>query len=285
MHMLSCSIKDDSLDLGGGDGLVKVSKEILDALNTDGETKHLGRTTGTGLLLRVELGMGGGGWVNDEGLGVSDVGDVGEELEGLDTLLTLLDATLDADDDHGATLAVEVLLVELIALVILEARVPHPCHAWVLLEMLGAGESVAAVTLHAKRESLDALKEHPGIVRRHTSTQIAERHGPHTEDEGEGRQSLREVVSPTEATIGGIRRVVERVLPTLPVEAARVTDNATNADTVATGPFGERVADEIDVIIERFHNPWRGEGIVHKDRKALSVSHSHHGVHVGHLEP
>ena len=87
------------------------------------------------LLLLVELRVGRRGRVDGQALGIAHVGQVREELQRVDELPPRVLAALDAEDDHRPALAPEVLLVQGVHRVALEAREPHPLDARVRLQV------------------------------------------------------------------------------------------------------------------------------------------------------
>lgn len=64
-------------------------------LRADGEADRVGLDAGLRKLLGVHLGVGRAGGVDDEGLGVGDVGQLGEELQLVDKRPGFLRAALD----------------------------------------------------------------------------------------------------------------------------------------------------------------------------------------------
>ena len=66
--------------VGSLDGLIEIGEDIANVLDADGEADQLGRDAGAGLLLDGELLVRGGGGMDDERLGVADVGQQREEL-------------------------------------------------------------------------------------------------------------------------------------------------------------------------------------------------------------
>ena len=170
---------------------LEIGDEVVRVLETHGQAHHLGRDARLGLRLGIELRVCSRSRVDRERLGVADVGHVREDGQALDEPLAGGDAVLDAKDDHRTTLALEVRLLEIVELVALEARVLDPSDLRMGLEELGDGERIRAVLLHAQRQSLDALHEHPRVVGRDARAQIAQRHGAHAQDERERQQHRR----------------------------------------------------------------------------------------------
>ena len=129
--------------------------------------------------------MRGRGRVDGQALGVAHIGQMGEKLESLDELLPGRGAALDAEDDHGSPLAVEILLVEFMVRIIFQSGITDPLDVRVLFEVLGDSQRVGAVFLHAQWQGFDALQEKPRVVRRDAGAEVAQRDGAHAQDEGE----------------------------------------------------------------------------------------------------
>jgi hypothetical protein len=66
------------------DRVVEVVDDVGDVFDADREADEVGGDAGGGLLFVGELLVGGGGGVDDERLGVADVGEEGEELDVVD---------------------------------------------------------------------------------------------------------------------------------------------------------------------------------------------------------
>ena len=146
------------------EGVVKGADDVIDVLESDGEADEFGLESGLALILVGELGVGGGGGVDDEALGVADVGEEAEELDVVDESDTLGAAALDAEDDHAAGAVGEVLLGEGVGGVGGESGIADPGDLRMVAEILGDLEGVGAVALHAEGKGLDALEEDPGGV-------------------------------------------------------------------------------------------------------------------------
>src|SRR5690554_5603610 len=93
-----------SSDLAGGQGLVDVRQDIVDMLDADGEAHHIGGYPGPGVLLVVELAVGGGGRDRRAALGVADVDQPQDHAKGVVETRPRLAAALDAEaeDPRGA---------------------------------------------------------------------------------------------------------------------------------------------------------------------------------------
>ena len=253
-------------------------------LDADGEADKFRLDAAGDLLLGGELGMGGGGMVDGEGFGVTEVGNVGEELEGVDEFGAGFCATFDAEDDDAAAFAAEVFFVFGEFGIVGETGEADPFDRRVVFEMLCDGEGVFAVAVHTEGEGFDALEELPGVVRGDAGAEVAKRDGAHAEDVGERGEHLGEVVSPAEAVVGAIGLVEEGVLAASPVEATGVDDDATQAGSMATEPFGEGVDDDIGAVVEGAGEVRSGAGCVDNERDSVGFGNGSDGVEVGDFE-
>ena len=281
-----CGISEAKRSASGAlrKGLVEIGQDVVDVLDADGEADEFWFDAAGELLLGGKLGVGRGGWVNGEGFGVSEIGDVGEELESVDELCSGVCSAFDSKDDYAATLAAKVFFVFSELGVVRQAREADPFDVGVVLEVFGDGEGVFAVAIHAKGEGFDSLKELPGVVRGDTGTEVSKGDGAHAEDVGEGGEHVWKVVSPAEAVIGAIRLVEEGVFASGPVEAAGVDDDATEAGSMATEPFGEGVDDDIGAVVEGAGEVRSGAGCVDNERDSVGFGNGSDGVEVGDFE-
>ena len=63
------------------DCLVQIGKDVANVLDADGEAHQFGSYAGLSLLRHAELLVRGGGGMDDQRLGVADVGQMREELD------------------------------------------------------------------------------------------------------------------------------------------------------------------------------------------------------------
>ena len=169
-----------------------VGNLLLGVLDAHGEADEvLGEVGGLELLGR-ELGVRGGGGVDDEGLGVTHVGQVREELHVVDDLQAGVAAALDAEDDDAAEAVLEDAGRGLVTRVVLQARVAHPADLGVALEELGHGEGVVAVALNAQGQRLDADANELGCVRGERGAKVTQLVGQDARGEGCGGRGVGE---------------------------------------------------------------------------------------------
>jgi hypothetical protein len=85
--------------------LVDIGNDIVHVLDADGKANEVGRHSTGDLLLLAQLLVGRGSRMNDQRLGVTDIGQVGQQLDVVDKLLPRFDPSLDAEsDDCSGTL-------------------------------------------------------------------------------------------------------------------------------------------------------------------------------------
>ena len=65
-------------------GLLQVGQQVVPVLGADGQPDGAGENSLLRLFLREQLGVGGGGWVDDQALGVGHVGQQREQLQVVD---------------------------------------------------------------------------------------------------------------------------------------------------------------------------------------------------------
>lgn len=109
--------------------------------------------------------MGGGSRLDDEGLGITDVGKVRSELAAVDKGVASLETALDAESEDGTEATLEVLLRELVAGVVRKTSVADPGDLGPRLEPLRELEGVLAVASRTERQGLDTLDEEPRAER------------------------------------------------------------------------------------------------------------------------
>lgn len=264
--------------------LIEIGYNVVDVFDADGEADEFGADAACQLLFSVELGVGGGGRVDGEGFGVAEVGNVGEHLEGVDEFGTSFGSAFDAEDDDAAAFAAEVFLVLGVFGIVFEAGEADPFDTGVIFEMLGDGEGVFAMALHAEREGFDALEELPGVIGRDAGSEVAEGAGAHAEDVGEGGEHVGEVVSPAEAVVRVVGIVKEGVFSAGPVEATGVDDDAAEAGAVSAEPLGEGVDDDVGSVLKRVGQVRSRAGGIDDEGEAVCFGDFTDGVEVGDFE-
>jgi hypothetical protein len=147
--------------LGENQSLGKVLLDVLDVLDTHRDTDVVLINSGSLLLLQGKLLMGGGGWVNDQGPDISNVGKVRGELNAVNELDARGPSSLDAESEHTAKAVLEILLGVLVIRVRLKSRVGDIRNLRALGKPLGEGHSVGSV-LESERKKKKKKEEEEG---------------------------------------------------------------------------------------------------------------------------
>ena len=98
--------------LDRGEPLLQVADDVVNVLRTNGQADGVGPDALIQQLLRAELGVGGGGGVDDQGLHVGHIGQQGEDLQAVDKLVGLGRAALDFKGEDGRAAVGEILLIQ-----------------------------------------------------------------------------------------------------------------------------------------------------------------------------
>ena len=208
--------------------------------------------------------------MDDQRLGVADVGQQREDLDVVDEPPAGLDAALDPEGHDPAEAAGEVALGELVRRMRLETRVADPGHLGPGLQPLGDRERVLAVAGDPQRQRLEALQEEERVERAERGADVAQALDAQLEDEREVAEGGRVA----DAVVRRIR-VDEVLLEPLaggPVERAAVDDDAADRGAVAADPLRRRVDDDVRAVLDRLGEQG-SEGVVDDDRHAPGVGH------------
>src|SRR5690606_40820762 len=98
----------------GPQGLIQVGLQVFDGFDAHGQADQIVGHAGSQPLLLAQLAVGSGSRVDDQGLGVTHVGQVGPDADVVDQAAAGLDPALDAEDHHGAESVGQVLLGQVV---------------------------------------------------------------------------------------------------------------------------------------------------------------------------
>ncbi len=115
--------------------------------------------------LGAQLRVGGAGGMDDERLGVADVGEPGEELHLVDDGLARVQPALHAEGQDAAETRAgpEVALGRAVAFMVLETGIVHPSDLGMILQPPGQRQGIAAMGFEPqgqRLQSLDAAGRH-----------------------------------------------------------------------------------------------------------------------------
>ena len=107
--------------------------------------------------------MGRRGRVDDQRLGVADIGQVRQEFDAVDELLTGCSTALDAESEDGTGAFRQVFACQFMVAVVFQPGVIDPGDFRVILQVAGDGQGIGSMPVHAQRQGLDALQQQEGI--------------------------------------------------------------------------------------------------------------------------
>ncbi len=210
--------------------------------------------------------------VDHQRLGVADVGEVRKEIQRLDEFASLRPRPAKVERKHRAAPAWQQRLRQLVIGMAGQLGVAYVGNQRMRGEERHDLARVLHMPLHAHRERLDALQDLERGERRHAGAEIADAFAPRPQQEGGGRRLLAEhhVVK---AVVGlGERREFPARRASIPIEAAGIHEHAADDDAVTREKFGRGMENQIRAVIERSHEPGRGERRVDQQRHAVLMA-------------
>ena len=182
--------------------------------------------------------------------GIGHVGHDANHLEAIHELDGLFTTALDAErEDAAREAALELLLGEFIVLVAFEAGVVNPGDLRVVLEELGAGESVFTVTRHAEVQSFETDVQEECVLRRLDRTEVAHELCGCLRDVSALAESLRI----GEAVVARIRfgEALETIVVSFPIKVAAIHNATTDCHGVAVHVLGRGVGHDVNAEFDR----------------------------------
>ena len=158
--------------LCGRQRLIDVPQDVVQGFQPDRHADHVRGDARLELFFIAHLPVGGRGRMNDQGLGIADIGQMTHEAGSLDEFLasgaSIARGTgADAEVEQARGTARQIALRQGVMPVTRQAGVVDPGHARIVLQRFGYGQRVGAMPVHAQRQRLHALDQHPGVERRH----------------------------------------------------------------------------------------------------------------------
>ena len=232
------------------ESLREVRDNVVDVLDTHAETDEVRCNACFDELFVGELTVSVASRVQHAAAGIGHVGHDANHLEAIHELDGLFTTALNAERKNAAReTALELLLGEFIVLIAFEASVVDPSHLRVVLEELGASESVFAVTRHAEVERFETDVQEERILRSLDRTEVAHELGGSLRDVGTLAESLRV----GEAVVARIRfgEALELVVMGFPVEVAAIHNAAAHGSSMAVHVLGGGVRHDVNAEVDR----------------------------------
>ena len=273
-----CVMRCASSGLHGGEALLQVGDDVVDVLGADGEADGVLVDALVLQLGLAQLGVGGGGGVDDQRLHVSHVGQQGEDGQVVDELVGLGLAALDVEGEDGSAAVGEVLLIQSVVGVVGQAGVVDLLHLGMVLQELHDLLGVLDVAVQPQGQGLDALEQQEGVEGRDGRAGVTQQNGPDVGHEGGGTGGVHEA----HAVVAGVWLGDGGILAAgLPVEGTAVHDDAAQAGAVATDELGGGVDDDVCAVLQGPDQVGGAEGVVDDQGQAVLVGDGGDGVNVG----
>ena len=215
--------------------------------------------------------MGGRGRVDDQGLGVADIGQVAGQLDMVDKGLRRLRAAANAKIQHRAKTVAQILLGLGVVGAVFQAVVLHPGHLRMRAQPLRQRQGVVHMALHAQRQGFHALQQLERIERRQAGADVAQAFHPGADGKGDiAKRAARAKHLPEIQAVVARRRVGEQgKLAIAPVEGPGVHNHPANRGAMAANPLGGRGHHNIGAMVDRPGNIAGGaKGVVDNQRNA-----------------
>src|SRR4051794_9890684 len=158
----------------------EIPDDVVGLLYSYGDSDQVGRYACSVERGVGQLPMGGASGVDDERLGVADVGEVTAQLQRFDERPATLAPADHAEREHGAWPKGQVSAGTFVVRVVGQARPPNPADCWVTGQRAGDGARVLQVGVHALWQSFDPLHQQEGIERRQRRADISQLLGTET---------------------------------------------------------------------------------------------------------
>ena len=250
--------------------LREVGDDVFDIFDTDAETDEIRCNACFDELFVAELTVRVACRVQHAAAGVGHVGHDADQLEAIHELDGLFTTALDAERENAAReAALELLLGEFVVLVAFEAGVVDPSDLRVVLEELGAGESVFAVARHAEVKRFETNVQEECVLRRLDGTEVAHELCSSLRDVGALAESLRV----GEAVVTRIRfgEALKTVVVCFPVKVAAIHNATADCHGVAVHVLGRGVGHDVNAEFDRTAENWGREGVIDDHRNAVLV--------------
>ena len=243
-----------------------------------GQTDGVGADALIRQLFGTELGVGGGGGVDDQTLHVGHIGQQGENLQAVDEPVSLSLAAPDLKGEDGRAPVGKIPLVQCVVRVVRQRGMVHTLHLGVLGQIGHHLPRVLGVALQAQGEGLHALKQQKGVEGGDGGAGVPQEDGPDVGHKGGGAGGIHKA----DAVIAGIGRGDGGVfVGCLPVEPAGIHDNAAQGGAVAADELGGGVDYHVGAVLNGPDEIGGAEGVVDDQRQAVPVGERCDGVDVG----
>src|SRR3984893_17970292 len=180
--------------------LAEVVDNVLGGFDADREPKQLFANSGGFELGGIHLLMGGAGGMNDQRLGVADIGEVADQPQALDEFLAGRPAALDSEAYDRPRAARQQSPGQRMIRMGFQRRMQNPVYRLVRGQEFQNRVGIRDMAVHADAEGLYTLQQLKGIGRREAGAEVAQALGARPHDERRWAELLVE----NDAVITGI---------------------------------------------------------------------------------
>ena len=171
-HREATSVVADARD--PCEALLEIPDQIVHGFDADRQPDGSGTHAGRAQLLVVELTMRRAGRMDDQALGIADVGEVRPQGDAANEVLSRRAAAAAVEGEHRARAARQVFVDERPVAARRQARIGHVRREVVRLEKARDGRGILDMAGHPQRQRLQSLQEQEGIERAQAGAEVAQ---------------------------------------------------------------------------------------------------------------
>src|SRR2546421_7810089 len=238
--------------------LIDVPENIIERFESDRQPDHFRRNTGGTLLFFVELAMRGRRRMNDQRLGIADIGQMRQELDRLDESHAGRGASFDAKSKDASRTSREVALRQRLVAISLQQRVADPVDTGMRSEMPSDGQCRLTVAWHAQVQRLDPLQQQERAKRSERRPKRSD--GFHASFHGEAE--IAEGLVEEHSVIATRWCGHLRELAVSPVKLSGLDDDSAHGRAVTAQVLGRGMNYDVGAVLQRSAQKRRSERVV-----------------------
>ncbi len=215
--------------------------------------------------------------MDDQGLGIADVGQVAGQLYRVDEGPGRLVPARHAEGQHRPEPVAQVALGQLMGGMGRQSGEAHPVDQRMCIQPPGQLEGIVDVALHPQRQRLQSLQEQERVEGTERGAEVAETLDPSPDGEGDVAEGpvRSEHLGEDQAVVPGRRFGEEGELAVAPVEIARVDDHPTDRIAVPADPLGGGRHHDVGPVVDGTDQiAGAAEGVVDDQRDPVAVGDS-----------
>ena len=223
--------------------------------------------------------------MNDERLGIADIGQMRDQLEAVHELFRAGSIAFEHEGQDTTEAAGEILFGRGMCRMAGKAGIVHGLDIRMRCKPLGESQGIFTGALDSQGQCLQALQQHEGIERALAWTPVAQAFDTAADDEldvAKGTADAKHIVK-HHAVIAGRRRGELRILAIAPVEGACIHDHATHAGAMTADPLRGGLDHDMRTEFQRLADrAASAEGVVHNQGQIMLFRQRDKGLEVRH---